>query len=233
MGYQIPRDAHLMTHTVVALPGLHGTAGLFDGLLRERPGNVDIIPIGYPVDRQLTYAQLTDFVLEKLPRDREYSLLAESFSGPVALRVARFANPRIVVLCASFVRSPVSKWFACLPLTALFSFSAPVSLLSRVLTGGNEMLASAVQKELGMASPRVLAHRVREIIAVDVSQEIRDCRCPIVYLRATSDRIIPAEVAAEFQALKSDTVVTNVNGPHLILQAASAKVWDSIKAYFQ
>ncbi len=220
-----------MAHAVVALPGLHGTVGLFGGLLRERPDDVELMTIGYPVDRQMTYVQLTDFVLDKLPRDREYTLLAESFSGPVALRLTRAAKPRLVVLCASFVRSPLSKAFACLPLTTLFSFSPPVSLVSRLLAGGDQKLGRAVREELRLASPRVLADRVREILGVDVSHEARDCRCPIVYLRATSDRVVPADAAAELQALNADTVVIDIAAPHLVLQTAPAKVWDSIRAY--
>ncbi len=221
-----------MAHAVVALPGLHGTVGLFASVLRERPDNVEVIPIGYPTDKPMTYEQLRDFVSEKLPRERQWSLIAESFSGPLALQLARVANPRVVVLCASFARSPVPKSITWLPLTALFSVPPPVWLLSRILTGGDEKLARALQRELRLVSPRVLAERIREIVAVDVSDEIKECRCPIVYIRAKNDRLIPPKTAAEIQKLNGGTVVVDVEAPHLILQTASAKVWASIKGYF-
>jgi pimeloyl-ACP methyl ester carboxylesterase len=221
-----------MKHTVVALPGMHGTINLFDGIVRERPPNVDIIPIGFPNTKQLTYEQLTEYVVDLLPQNQPVSLLAESFSGPLALKLAHIINPLMLILCATFVRSPVPHAYAHLPLGALFSFSPPVTLLSRMLTRGDESLARCLKNELSMVSPRVLAHRVRQIIAVDVSNELKECRSPVVYIRAKFDQVIPSKVATEFQELKKDTIIIDIEAPHLVLQTAPEKVWDSIYKYF-
>src|SRR5512147_2728475 len=73
--------------TLLLLPGLDGTGELFAAFvaaLREHEVRI----ITYPHDRALGYPALEEFVREKLPRDQDYFLLAESFSGPVGISIA-------------------------------------------------------------------------------------------------------------------------------------------------
>lgn len=52
--------------TLVLLPGLNGTAGLFEQLLAVTTDDYELMVISYPTDEVKSYAQLTDFVLEKI-----------------------------------------------------------------------------------------------------------------------------------------------------------------------
>lgn len=52
--------------TLVLLPGLNGTAGLFDPLLSIATDDYVVMVIDYPVDEIKTYAELTEDVLEKI-----------------------------------------------------------------------------------------------------------------------------------------------------------------------
>ena len=64
--------------------------------------------VAYPVDSVIDYAGLTDHVRTLLPRESPFVLVAESFSGPIALRLAS-APPhglKGIVLVCTFAASP-------------------------------------------------------------------------------------------------------------------------------
>jgi len=55
-----------MKTTLVLLPGLNGTTGLFDPLIKCDDGSFDILPIGYPTQEKLSYEELTHYILKKI-----------------------------------------------------------------------------------------------------------------------------------------------------------------------
>ena len=97
---------------VVLLPGLEGTGRLFARFLAAATGALDLRVVRYPSDRVLRYAALMGLVRKQLPREERWALLAESFSGPLALRLAAEAPPGLgaVALAASFHRQPARRW---------------------------------------------------------------------------------------------------------------------------
>jgi hypothetical protein len=80
-----------MMPQLIILPGLDGTGVRITPFLREMERVVPRAVIGYPPDRPMGYAELESLVRHSLPESERYVLLAESFSGPIAIRVA--ANP--------------------------------------------------------------------------------------------------------------------------------------------
>ncbi len=72
----------------VLLPGMDGTGLLFTPLLSALPIGVDPIVVSYPADRAASPEELLRIVLAHLPGEGAYVLIAESFSGPLALRAA-------------------------------------------------------------------------------------------------------------------------------------------------
>ncbi len=88
---------------------MDGTARLFhrfDAAVRAL-GAIDTQAIAYPA-APLAYPALEAFVRERLPRERPFIVLAESFSGPLgaALRADPPPGMRALILCCSFVRNP-------------------------------------------------------------------------------------------------------------------------------
>lgn len=78
---------------LVLLPGMDGTGTLFDPLLAVLPKTCQIKVIKYPTDASLTYEELERYVIERLPIGRSpLIVIAESFSGPIALRLAARAH---------------------------------------------------------------------------------------------------------------------------------------------
>jgi pimeloyl-[acyl-carrier protein] methyl ester esterase len=78
---------------LLLLPGIDGT-GKFLGVFAQalRP-SVEPMIVSYPSDRALGYDELEALVLAALPSDRGYILLGESFSGPLAVRIAARSPP--------------------------------------------------------------------------------------------------------------------------------------------
>ena len=94
---------------LLLLPGMDGTARLFqrfDAALHAQAA-IETQAIAYPA-APLDYAALEAFVRERLPRNRPFVVLAESFSGPLgaALRADPPPGMCALILCCSFVRNP-------------------------------------------------------------------------------------------------------------------------------
>ena len=88
--------------TVVLLPGLDGTGDLFQPLVDTAPP--DVRPLVVKLPHLGSYADLLDAIRDQLP-DGRFIILGESFSGPLALQIARELPERVtaVILCNSFV----------------------------------------------------------------------------------------------------------------------------------
>ena len=69
-------------------------------------------------------------------------------------------------------------------------------------------------------SPRVLAARAREALAVDlVKSGVRPAH-PALYLRASADRLIPRSAAGDVARLSPDIATKDIEAPHFLFQAA-------------
>ena len=58
-----------------------------------------------------------------------------------------------------------------------------------------------------------------EAMSVNVESELVRVDVPILYLKATEDWFIPNDVSVNIKRLKPDVRITNVDGPHFLLQA--------------
>ena len=97
---------------IVLLPGLDGTGELFERVAPFLEEYLTVKIVRYPLDPTLGYAGYTELVRREIGR-RQVFLLGESFSGPVAVRVAKQLGQQIkgIVLAATFVKNPWPGWF--------------------------------------------------------------------------------------------------------------------------
>jgi pimeloyl-ACP methyl ester carboxylesterase len=221
--------------TFALLPGLDGTGDLFRPLLEVIPRGLSTRVVVYPVDRALSYSDLLRLVEAQLHHEADVVLVAESFSGPLALRyaVAHPGRVRAVVLCASFVRSPVPRWLRvfCTPLA--FQFPPPAAALRWFMVGNRApaSLVASVRAAIGRVSPRVLAGRVREVFDVDCVAALGECRAPVLYLAATGDALVGRSAMATILAARRDVRVRRIDGPHLLLQQKPVRAWREIESF--
>ena len=178
---------------LVLLPGLDGTGLLFQPLLEALPNTIKPIIVSYPPDKILGYEELLPIVLEHLPKAASFILLGESFSGPLAIKVAatKSNNLKGLVLCASFVRCPFPFVPDCTKALIYPFLFKILKYLAKLNAYKGSRLAIDMFHAISHVQNQVLAHRVREIMQVDVSQELTSCHLPILYLQGTKDFVVP------------------------------------------
>jgi len=216
---------------------MDGTGRLFRPFLEVLPP--DIVPsvVSYPADIPLTYAQTEELVWKALPREGEFALLGESYSGPIALRIAarRPQGLRAVVLAASFALAPSSKAAAAIGLLRSWPFRIPPPdwLINKLLLGPGAPapLVSEFKQVVRQVGPKVLARRLRDILAVDVREELKACPYPILCLAASEDRLVPQHIYWSMAALRPDLELVRMSGPHCLLPRYPAAAADHIRRF--
>jgi pimeloyl-ACP methyl ester carboxylesterase len=214
--------------TLVLLPGLDGTGTLFAPLLDALGQSCPTRTIRYPANEPLNYEALVERVRKELPQSEDFVLVGESFSGPIAIRLAA-ENPsglRGVVLCGSFVKNPYPKLSFLRPVSRFFPTKGTLvfSVMSRFLLGrfATPELESALRRAAAAVSASVLRARIREILSVDVTKSLPRIAVPLLYLQATKDRVVPRSAAHVVQQFYPTASVVPVEAPHLLFQAAPA-----------
>jgi len=71
---------------------------------------------------------------------------------------------------------------------------------------------------LGLVTADVLRQRARSVLTVDVSAPLAIIKVPVLYLRATEDRIVPPSSSQLIAALAAQTKIVDLPGPHFLLQ---------------
>jgi pimeloyl-ACP methyl ester carboxylesterase len=219
----------------VVLPGLDGTGLLLQSFAAALRSCGDVEIRGYPTQGPQDHASLAAAMA---PVGAGDVLVAESFGGPLAIALAAqaAAAPRALVLCASFATSP-RPWLR--PLAPLLRglSSRPGSLASllrrpvaALLFGrwATAELNDALGQALAAVPAWVLRARLQAVLDVDMAAALRALRCPLLYLRANSDRLVPAAAAATIARLRPDTVRVDLDAPHGLLQTAAQTAVEAI-----
>jgi pimeloyl-[acyl-carrier protein] methyl ester esterase len=98
-----------MTKHLVLLPGLDGTGELFSDFVAALPKTITTHTVSYPAKEFLPYIDLRPFVIAAIPRSEPFTLLAESFSSPLAVEFAATKPSNLValIICSGFVSRPL------------------------------------------------------------------------------------------------------------------------------
>ena len=222
----------------VLLPGLHGSARLFTPFVLAAPDGATFTTVAYPPSGPQDYDTLTAHARDTLPQNRSYTLVAESFSGPVAIRLAA-ERPRgltRLVLVATFATAPLPRVLAQALSSErvapdwLYGLLPMRTRVPRVFLGGLRRgdFDAVLREELARVSVQVFRQRMRAVLGVDVRAELTAVRAPVLYLRATHDWTVLATAARRIGRLGPDVAVRDVPGPHLLLQLAPQAAWRAI-----
>jgi pimeloyl-ACP methyl ester carboxylesterase len=221
---------------LVVLPGMDGTSKLREEFVAALSPTIEATAISYPTDQPLGYPELESLVSSRLPVDRPYVLLGESFSGPIAISIAGSCPPGLqaLILCGSFVHNPRPILGLLGRLPTLFPFQyVPVRLLSPMLLGRftSAPLRAALQSALAGVSAATLRARVVAVLRADVSTALPKIRVPVLYLRATEDRLVPRSCADDVALGAPQTQVTDLAAPHFMLEATPAAAAAAVKEF--
>ena len=224
------------TITIILMPGLNGTDGLFQGFIDEAPSCFQLVPLSYPTNKELTYEELTEWVCEKLSAiSGKVILLGESFSGPLSLFVANRMPENIaaVVLVASFISAPRPAFLRMLPWSLGFTLTKPLYALRTLLSGNSKAtsIIKAISAEMQKVSPSVLAHRVRQTLSVNAAHALAACKVPILYMQAAKDIVVPKSALRKILSVTSSVQVAVFPTQHFLLQSAPAEAWLAIERF--
>lgn len=207
---------------LVIMPGLDGTGLLLRDFAERMRNACPAEVLRYPAD-MTDYAELMPWVQARLP-EGPHVLLAESFSGPLAVRVAqaRPAGLRGVIFLASFIRAPMPvPPMAARALDGL-PLNAPVfQALLRPFTTGLGVapeVAEGFRAALEEVPPSTIAGRLREVLATDLRAELTALPVPHACITARHDRLVPPFRANEL--CRGACRAERVDGPHFLAQVA-------------
>jgi pimeloyl-[acyl-carrier protein] methyl ester esterase len=208
---------------LVLLPGLDGTGVLFRPLVAAL-SNVDSKVVSYPNDKALSLDEHARWVIHQLPGEKAM-LLAESFSGLVALRVLQDAPSRIaaVIFVGAFAEPPRPLLLRLAPLVSRagpLMRNTPAFLLRQFCLGRDAPVAqlNLLRQALAVVPPQVLANRLA-VIGARHSWGKAKFGAPCLYLQAREDRLVPPAAAEWFRGRFERFELERIDGPHFLLQA--------------
>lgn len=222
--------------TLVLLPGMDGTALMFEPFIAALGNAFNIVSVSYPATEGFqTYDKLQDVAVSALPTKGDMVVLGESFSGPIAICLATKIPDRIVgvVLCCTFLRNPRPglRWLR--SLLALPAPPPPLPVVHTVLFGrfATTKLQQMLRRVLTMVPPVVLRERLRAVLDVDVRAQAEALQIPVLYLKAVNDRLVPAEATVDTQRHCRSMMIQEFEAPHCLLQTVPEEAARAVKSF--
>lgn len=208
----------------VLLPGFDGSGQLFEPLLAQEHLPFDPSVVALPADAPRGYDELLAWLEPRLPTE-PFGLLAESFSGPLAIRLAARHAERVthLVLAATFLRSPLRSWlapFAALARPALFSRPPPAIGVRTLLAGWDAPsdLVGAIRGAMTILPRNVAAARARAALAADETAAFASVNVPTLWIQGREDHLLRPDHLDDVRAARADARIAPILGPHTILQ---------------
>lgn len=209
--------------TCLLLPGLDGTGALHGPF-------VDALGLGctvlsYPADMS-SYDDLRDWVAARLPAE-PFLLIAESFSGPLALQLAALRPDGLkgLVCVASFAHAPrPAPAFMASALRIMPVKSRLASQMMQPAVMGrwaSRAFTAQLWQALKTVPAATLAARLEQVLRADARDELAALDLPMMYLRPRQDRLVPKSAVHPFAQVGAQ--VAQCDGPHFILQAQPAQ----------
>ena len=155
---------------------------------------------------------LARFPFASRQRSRPISLLLFSATPSPAAhggRSSRYSHG----LLSSVARCPPSSW------------------REWVLGKDNPNLRSLLRSATGSVHPEVLAHRLRELLTVDVTHCLREVSVPVLFLHGSRDTTIRPWAMRHVRSVRPDIVVRELPVAHLLLQLAPESAWAAIDSF--
>ena len=204
---------------LVLLPGLDGSGELFAPLVAKLAETVDTRIVRLPLDGEQTQRALAQRLLPLLPSE-PFALLAESFSGAVALELARLkpAGLQQLILVATFLRPPRPLFLKfALPLVGIaWRWHRQLASLWWPFCGyvRDSETRARVMAALRYLTLPVLRARLHAIQTLNTPTD--PLTIPVHVIHAGNDRLLPVRLRKCFNSLGDGLIVP---GPHFLLQS--------------
>ena len=223
---------------LVVLPGMDGTAAPRADFAAALGPEIEPHVVAYPPDPALGYAELEALARASLPTHRPYVLLGESFSGPIAISIAASCPPHLVglIMCVTFARNPLPLLGSMPWLLPLVPFGlAPMRVIRAVLLGrfATEPLIEALRVTFDEVPTQTFKARLGAVARADMRPALANVHVPVLYLRATEDRLVPRRCADDIAHIATQTRIVEIEAPHTLLQVAPAAAAAAGRAFIE
>lgn len=224
--------------TLVLLPGMDGTGTLFRPFVELLGSRFTLKVVRYPTTELLGYSELEAIARAELPTDGPFVILGESFSGPIAISLAASCSSQLkgLILCSSFVRNPRPFFSSFKSFVGVLPVGiAPNAVLSYFLLGSfaTGALRMALSQAIAQVSPSAFRVRLRAVLTVNVSEKLSALTVPVMYMRASHDRVVPGSASDLVLRFNPRTRVVQFEAPHFLLQVASAEAAQVVGAFIE
>lgn len=216
---------------LVLLPGLNGSSRLFTPFIDALKGlSIEVLEL--PDEGPQDYDTLADMLARGLG-ETPFILIGESFSGPIAYRLALRQPPGLqgLVFAASFLtrptplvhlahRLPIPLWLLSqsLPLKQFCLGKAPPPSSLRLL----QQEIRALPQALIVARLHTLAH---------LQAPVEKLQIPVLHLWPQQDRLVSRSAAASLARYCDDLRHIRIESPHFILQTHAQACADAIRGF--
>ena len=220
---------------LVLLPGLDGTGAMFAPFIHALPKDVLAEPVAYPESLE-SFDEYVEFAAAALHGTADVVVIAESFSGPIAISLLRKPPPnlRAIVLVATFTTAPrallrrLSKLVpsavirAFVP-AALNWFCANRNTASEVLRIASDVVS---REPIETLESRL---RLLEELPIDLRALLDKTKLPVLILEPTQDRLVPLDGFVRCAAPNAQ--LQKIAGPHFLLQSCPKECWEAIEKF--
>ena len=213
---------------------MDGTGELFEPLIDAIGPNLETSTVSYPLDEALGYEELLRLVTYRIPKEKPYFLLGESFSGPLAVMAASKSSENLlgIILVATFVKSPMPMWmnrFKRLLRGPMLDMRPRPFIIERLLGKDcPEKTKRWVQDTLPRLNRKVLAARIKAVLEVNVREELRNCQVPVLYIAGSRDWLVGKNCLDAVWLCRPDVEIKVIDAVHMVLQTNPVEAAETI-----
>jgi len=219
---------------VVLLPGMHGSTVLYDTFVALAPPWARCLPVPLPTLGEQTFDGIAATLEAELRRLESFVLVAESFSGPVAVRLRAHLGERVALLALC---NPLVEMSLTLPAGLAASAASwlgmPAAAAAAVLADGDRALGKTALDGIRALPKGVLEARLASALAAK-SEDMAPLLVPsLLAILGTRDRLVSPDWTRALLADVPRATVVELDAPHLVVQTKPAEVWDAITGEFE
>lgn len=210
--------------TLLMLPGFDGSGALFAPLAERLSDDFDCLPVSY--DDHADAAGYSQQIARACPADVPVVVIAESFSGPLALGFLAAAPDNVIggILSTTFARPPLALIISLAEKLRLASFTIPAVseqiLRWFCLNGVRDIaLIKKITAVVRAVDGPTVQSRLTALTEMDATPALSDVTRPLLTLAARHDRIVRRRYMQAIRDSRAHARHDDVDGPHLLLQA--------------
>lgn len=189
--------------------------------------------VRYPNRHDWQIDDYVEHVIEALSSCEHPLLIAESFSGPIAWKVAQRMQVLGIVFVASFLSCPnaLLRVFPMLPAN-LINRAASSDILLRLMCLGRDAsddCVLALQQAIRSLPTKVLRARVTILLELNATDE-SSLGAPSLCLQSSHDRLVSGAQSRNL-ALRTNSSIIAIDGPHFLLQTRPQAAISAIRQW--